>query len=96
MFLQDTTPDTSAYLVAGYTIFFVLIILYLISLLIRTRNLNRDLATLENMKVQSQVATMRSAEFKPAGNTRRAVKKKPGGPKGNKSNQVKKKVIKKK
>jgi len=55
MFIQDTTPDTSAYMVAGYAIFFVLLILYLISFLIRTRNLNRDLTTLENMKVQSQV-----------------------------------------
>jgi hypothetical protein len=96
MFIQDTTPDTSAYMVAGYAIFFVLLILYLISFLIRTRNLNRDLTTLENMKVQSQVATGDSSEFKPAGNTRHAVKRKAARPKGNKSNQVKKKVIKKK
>lgn len=96
MFIQDTTPDTSAYMVAGYAIFFVLLILYLISFLIRTRNLNRDLTTLENMKIQSQAATGKPTEFKPAGYTHRAVKRKAARPKGNKSNQVKKKVIKKK
>ena len=47
MFLQDTPPDTSGYMIAGYTIFFVLLIIYLVSLFLRSRNLNADLTILE-------------------------------------------------
>ena len=96
MFILDAPPDTSAYMIAGYTIFFILLILYLISLFIRTRNLNQDLKILESMKEQSQTAANRPAASKPSGSTRLAVKRKATRPKARKSNQVKKNVIKKK
>jgi hypothetical protein len=49
MFLQ-TTPDTSGYLIAGYAVAFTVMGLYLISLYVRNRNLNRDLETLQSMQ----------------------------------------------
>jgi len=96
MFILDTTPDTSIYMIAGYTIFFILMILYLISLFIRTRNLNQDLTVLESMKEQSQAAAGRPPASKDSGSTRRAVKRKTARPKASKSNEVKKNVTKKK
>jgi hypothetical protein len=50
MFFQDVTPDTTGYLVAGYTAFFVLFAVYLFSLFIRWRNLSRDLSLLQAMQ----------------------------------------------
>ncbi len=47
MLFQDVPPDTSAYMLAGYAVFFVLLAAYLLSLYIRSRNLNRDLKMLE-------------------------------------------------
>jgi hypothetical protein len=96
MFILDTPPDTSAYMIAGYTIFFILIILYLISLFIRTRNLNQDLTILESIKEQSQASPGLRAASKPSSSTRPVVKRKATRPKASKSNQVKKNVIKKK
>ena len=96
MFILDTPPDTSAYMIAGYTIFFILIILYLTSLFIRTRNLNQDLTILEYMKEQSQASHGLPMASKPLGSTRLAVKRKATRPKASKSNQVKKNVTKKK
>ena len=92
MFILDTPPDTSIYMIAGYTIFFILIILYLISLFIRTRNLNQDLSILESMKDQSQTAASRPAASQQSVSPRLAVKRKTA----KKSKQVKKNVIKKK
>ena len=47
MFLQ--TIDTSSYMIAGYAIFFGVSIIYLISLVTRWKNLQRDLETLEEL-----------------------------------------------
>ena len=49
MFLQETTPDTSGYMIAGYAIAFLVMGLYILSLFIRSRNLLRDLSTLEDL-----------------------------------------------
>jgi hypothetical protein len=49
MFFLETTPDTSAYMVAGYAIAFGVMLLYVASLYIRFRNLNRDETMLEEM-----------------------------------------------
>ena len=49
MFLLDPTPDTSGYMLAGYAVFFIVSAIYLISLVIRNRNLQRDLDLLEEM-----------------------------------------------
>ncbi len=56
MFFSQGTPDTSSYMIAGYVIFFVITAIYVVSLVIRERNLNRDLATLETMKEEQQAA----------------------------------------
>ena len=53
MFLQ-TTPDTSSYMIAGYVIAFVVMGLYVASIYLRSRNLNQDKATLEEMDIQSE------------------------------------------
>ena len=52
--LQDTTPDTSGYMLAGYVIFAVIMAIYIVSFLARGRNLERDLSTLESMKAESK------------------------------------------
>ena len=50
MFLQFDIPDTSRYMVMGYTVSFLVIGLYVLSLYIRTRNLKRDITLLEEME----------------------------------------------
>jgi len=49
MYFFETTPDTSGYMIAGYTIAFVTMFLYVASLFIRFRNLNRDMSMLKEM-----------------------------------------------
>ncbi len=56
MFFDLGTPDTSSYMIAGYVIFFVITAVYVVSLVIRERNLKRDLATLETMNEEQQAA----------------------------------------
>ncbi len=50
MFFQFPTPDTSTYMIAGYAIFFLVTIIYLVSLILRWRNLQRDLQTLDELE----------------------------------------------
>ena len=54
MFLQNGTPDTSGYMVAGYIIAFVVMGLYLASIYIRNRNLKQDISMLEEMEKAEQ------------------------------------------
>jgi len=49
-FFQETTPDTSAYMIAGYTLAFLIMGIYLASLIVRWRNLNQDIEMLESMQ----------------------------------------------
>jgi hypothetical protein len=49
MFFLETPPDTSRYMVAGYAISFAVMLLYVASLFIRYRNLNRDMSMFEEM-----------------------------------------------
>ncbi len=49
MFFQDATPNTSAYMIAGYAVFFIVSAIYLVSMFIRNRNLQRDMDMLEEM-----------------------------------------------
>jgi hypothetical protein len=60
MFFQDTPPDTSAYMIAGYTVFTVVMAIYLLSLFVRSRNLQRDLTALESLKQESKPASTES------------------------------------
>ena len=50
MFFQEVTPDTSGYMIAGYVIAFSVMGIYLLSLVIRWRNLLQDLTMLEDMQ----------------------------------------------
>ena len=47
---MGTTLNTLNYMIAGYAVFAAVLTVYLISLLLRWRNLRRDLATLEEME----------------------------------------------
>ena len=49
MFFQEPTPDTLGYMIAGYVIAFLVMGLYVASLYLRYRNLNQDMAMLEEM-----------------------------------------------
>jgi hypothetical protein len=48
--LQEGPADTTSYMIAGYAIIFGVMLLYLISLLVRQRNLQKDLEVLEEIQ----------------------------------------------
>jgi hypothetical protein len=76
MFLQEAIPDTSRYMVMGYTISFAVFIFYALSLYIRNRNLRRDLAMLEEMEeTEAAEETLES----PKGKNASASARKKGG-----------------
>jgi hypothetical protein len=54
MFFQEAPPDTSGYMIAGYAVFFVISAIYLLSLILRQRNLQRDLEALHAIKAESR------------------------------------------
>lgn len=53
MFFQEVTPDTSGYMIAGFTIAFVILAIYVASIYIRNRNLRQDMAMLEEIHQQA-------------------------------------------
>ena len=53
MFLQEVTPNTSGYMIAGYAVAFIVMFLYVLSIYIRSRNLYQDLSLLEEMEKSS-------------------------------------------
>ncbi len=85
MFFDELPPDTSAYMIAGYSIFFLITAIYLVSLFIRTRNLNQDLSTLRTVQEERQAS---AAVATPA-------KRKPTQAKAGKAKQPSKKATKK-
>lgn len=50
--LQEGPANTTSYMIAGYTIIFGVMLIYLISLFVRQRNLNKDLEVLEEIQVE--------------------------------------------
>jgi hypothetical protein len=56
MFFQEAPPDTSGYMIAGYAVFFVVSAIYLLSLILRQRNLERDLEALDAIRAESRQA----------------------------------------
>jgi len=69
MFPLDAPPDTSAYMIAGYTVFFIVAAIYIVSLLIRWHNLHQDMTTLESVEKENKVKkekTVKSAKQKVA------------------------------
>ncbi|UCD99074.1 MAG: hypothetical protein JSV42_19410 [Chloroflexota bacterium] len=53
-FLQEAPANTTNYMIAGYTVIFGLMFIYLISLLVRQRNLQKDLQVLEEIQGEGQ------------------------------------------
>lgn len=47
---QQATPDTSGYMIAGYVVIFVVMLVYLASLVVRHRNLKADYETLQEIE----------------------------------------------
>ena len=54
LLLQEGPADTTSYMIAGYAIIFGVMLLYLISLLVRQRNLEKDLEVLEEIQGEDQ------------------------------------------
>jgi hypothetical protein len=50
LFLQDAPANTTAYMIAGYTVIFGLMLIYLVSLIVRRRNLQQDAEMLEALE----------------------------------------------
>jgi len=50
---MEPTPDTSAYMIGGYAVFFIVSAIYLASLYLRNRSLQRDLETLEELDAKN-------------------------------------------
>ena len=48
--LQDAPAETTGYMIAGYAVIFGLMLAYLISLVLRRRNLEQDLEVLEDLE----------------------------------------------
>lgn len=46
---MEPTPDTSAYMIAGYVIAFLIMGIYVFSLYIRSKNLKAELEVLESL-----------------------------------------------
>lgn len=46
---MESTPDTSAYMIAGYIVAFLIMGIYILSLYIRNRNLKSELEILESL-----------------------------------------------
>lgn len=67
MFFQETTPDTSGYMIAGFAIAFIVMGLYVFSLYLRSRNLNQDMAMLEEIE-NSTASVEAGSERRPSKN----------------------------
>lgn len=70
MLFQEPPPDTSGYLILGYTVAFIVIGLYIFSLYIRSRNLKQDMDMLADLESTAAI------EEKPKKKTAKPVTKK--------------------
>ena len=68
----DATPDTSAYMVAGYIVFFIIAAIYILSLVVRWRNINQDMTTLKTIEKENKLKTETTSKSK----KRKTAKKK--------------------
>ena len=51
LLIQQAPAETTNYMIAGYAVIFTIMLLYVISIFIRRRNLRRDLDTLNEIDV---------------------------------------------
>ena len=54
LLLQEGPANTTNYMIAGYAVIFGVMLLYLISLSIRQRNLQKDLEVLEEIQGEQE------------------------------------------
>ncbi len=54
LLLQEGPANTTSYMIAGYAVIFGVMLIYLISLLVRQRNLEKDLEVLEEIQGEDQ------------------------------------------
>ncbi len=54
LLLQEGPANTTSYMIAGYAVIFGVMLIYLISLLVRQRNLEKDLKVLEEIQGEDQ------------------------------------------
>lgn len=52
MFFQEAPANTTTYMIAGYAIIFGVMLLYIISLYLRNRNLENDLDVLQEIEAE--------------------------------------------
>jgi CcmD family protein len=52
--LQQSPPNTTSYMVAGYAVIFIVLLIYLFSLAMRRKNLKQDLSVLQDMEDKSE------------------------------------------
>ena len=52
MFFQEAPADTTTFMIAGYAVIFGVMLLYVISLNIRKRNLERDMEVLLEIETE--------------------------------------------
>ena len=71
----EATPDTSGYMIAGFVVAFATMGLYLASLYLLNRNLNRDLDTLESIQKQAKSKAVKSIPTKKARTGKKTKKK---------------------
>ncbi len=50
--IQQAPAETTRYMIAGYAVIFSVMLLYIISIFIRRRNLRRDLQMLDEMEAK--------------------------------------------
>ena len=48
--LHDAPAETTGYMIAGYTVIFGMLLIYMVSLVLRKRNLEQDLELLEDLQ----------------------------------------------
>ena len=54
MLLQQPTPDTFSYLLLGYAVLLGMPLLYVLSFIVRQRNLEKDLQLIETMREEQR------------------------------------------
>ncbi len=52
--IHQAPAETTRYMVAGYTVIFTIMFVYILSLVVRRRNLVRDLENLEELELTEQ------------------------------------------
>lgn len=91
MLFQSAPPDTSAYMIAGYAVFTLVMLIYLASLFLRRRNLEQDLKTLQSLEADNRRSSSPASRAEP-----RPRATKPGRAKGSGRAQSRKKVTRRK